>query len=90
MKDRIGQVFEGKITGVIDWGIYIEEKETKCEGMMKMKDVGNVFGDFFGFNPKNYSVIGQKTGKKFTLGDSVKFKVIGADLEKKTLDYQII
>ncbi len=90
MKDRIGQVFEGKITGVIDWGIYIEEKETKCEGMMKMKDVGNVFGDFFGFNPKNYSVVGQKTGKKFTLGDSVKFKVIGADLEKKTLDYQII
>ncbi len=90
MQDKIGKIFEGKITGVIDWGIYIEEKETKCEGMMKMRDVGNVFNDFFEFNPKTYSVIGQKTGKKFTLGDMVKFKIISADLEKKTLDYQII
>ena len=90
MQDKIGQIFEGKITGVIDWGIYIEEKETKCEGMMKMKEVGNKFNDFFEFNSKTYSVIGQKTGKKFTLGDSIKFKIVGADLEKKTLDYQII
>ena len=90
MKERIGQTFEGIITGVIDWGIYIEEKETKCEGMMKMKDVSNKFNDFFEFNSKTYSVKGQKTGKKFTLGDTLKFKVISADLEKKLLDYEII
>lgn len=90
MQERIGQVFSGTITGVIDWGIYIEDKETKCEGMMKMKEVGNKFNDFFEFNAKAYSVVGQKTGKKFTLGDSVKFKVISADLEKRLLDYEIL
>jgi ribonuclease R len=90
MSSKIGNEFDGVITGVVEWGIYLEEKETKCEGMMKMKDLGNAFNDFFDFNPKTYSVTGQKTGRKFTLGDKVRFKVIQADIEKKLLDYKII
>src|SRR6202008_2273665 len=70
MMEHIGEEFEGTITGVIDWGIYIEEKETKCEGMVKIRDLGN---DYFMLDEKNYTIKGEKTGKKFTLGDTVKF-----------------
>ena len=84
MKERIGQTFDGTITGVTEWGIYVEEKETKCEGMIKLRDLTD---DYYIFNEKAFAVIGEKTGKKFSLGDSIKFKIIGADLERKTLDY---
>jgi ribonuclease R len=84
MSDKIGQVFEGTISGVTEWGLYIEEKETKSEGMIKIRDIGN---DFYEFDKKTYSIVGQKEKKRFTLGDPIKFKVTGADLDKKTLDY---
>ncbi len=90
MQEHVGEEFEGTITGVTDWGIYIEEKETKCEGMMKTKDLGNLYNDMFDFNPKTYSITGQKTGKKITLGDTIRFKVISADLEKRLLDYALV
>ncbi len=90
MQEHVGEEFEGTITGVTDWGIYIEEKETKCEGMMKTKDLGTLFNDMFDFNPKTYSITGTKTGKKITLGDTIRFKVIAADLEKRLLDYAIV
>ncbi len=87
MSEHIGQSFEGTIMGVTDWGIYIEEKETKCEGMVKLRDLGD---DFWTLDEKNYTIKGEKTAKKFTLGDSVKFKVVGADLERRALDYQLV
>lgn len=87
MMDRVGQEFLGNITGVTEWGVYIEEEETKCEGMVKVKDLG---GDFFSLDEKNYTLKGEKTGKKFTLGDKVKFKVVSADLERRTLDYKLV
>lgn len=86
MSDKVGQVFQGVISGVTEWGLYVEEKETKSEGMIRIRELGE---DFFEFNKKNYSIVGQKTKKKFTLGDSITFKVIGADLDKKTLDFAI-
>ncbi|MDQ5949286.1 MAG: ribonuclease [Patescibacteria group bacterium] len=87
MQSHIGETFSGTITGVTEWGIYIEEKETKCEGMASLR---NMQDDFYALDEKNYSLIGQKTGKKITLGDTVTFKVISADLEKRVLDYTII
>ncbi len=86
MQSRVGQTFAGTITGVTEWGIYVEEKETKCEGMIKLKDLGN---DFFTLDEKNYTVRGDKTGATFRLGDSVTFKVVSADLEKRILDYTL-
>lgn len=90
MQAHVGEEFDGVISGITEWGVYIEEKETKCEGMSKIKDIGAVYDDYFTFNPKTYSMAGEKTGKKITLGDPVRFKVISADLEKKLLDYQIV
>lgn len=87
MSDKVGKVFEGVISGVTEWGLYVEEKETKSEGMIKLRDLGQ---DFFTFDKKTYSIVGQKTGKRFTLGDAISFKVTGADLDKKTLDYVLI
>lgn len=87
MSSRIGQVFEGKISGVADFGIFVEEKETGCEGMVRLRDLGS---DFYTLDKKNYAVIGEKTRKKFSLGDKVKFKVVGADMEKRALDYAFV
>ncbi len=84
MSDKIGQVFEGTISGVTEWGLYVEEVETRSEGMIKIRDLGT---DFYQFDKKSYSIVGQKTKKKFTLGDKITFKVAGADLDRKTLDF---
>lgn len=85
MSERIGQIFDGTISGVTKWGMYVEEKETKCEGMIPISKLGD---DYFIFNEKTYSIVGEKTKQKFTLGDGVKFKVMAADLDKRTLEFE--
>lgn len=87
MLDHVGEEFEGTITGVAEFGIYISEIETKCEGMIKLRDLGD---DFWNLDEKNYTIKGQSSGKKFTLGDTVKFKVVSADMERRVLDYALV
>jgi ribonuclease R len=87
MLEHVGEEFNGSITGVVEWGVYIEEVDTKCEGMVKVRDLPE---DFYTLDEKNYTLKGEKTGRKFTLGDKVKFKVVGADMEKRVLDYKIV
>ncbi len=87
MTEHIGEQFDGIISGVTDWGLYVEDNRTKCEGMVPLRDLGD---DFYIFNKKTYSVEGQRTKKKFRLGDKVRFKVMKADLDAKTLDYKLI
>lgn len=87
MSSRIGDIFKGIITGVTEWGIYVEEEETKCEGMVKMRDIGK---DYYTFDRKHMRLLGQKTHKKFTLGDKISFKVSSVDINKKTIDYILI
>ncbi len=87
MLEHIGEEFTGNITGVTEWGIYVEEENTKCEGMIKVRDLGT---DFYSLDEKNYTIKGEKTGVKFTLGDKIKFKVVSADMERRVLDYAIV
>ncbi len=87
MSKHIGEKKNGVITGVTEWGLYIEEDETKCEGMVRMRDLKD---DFYVFDKKFMGIKGQKTHRKYTLGDKVKFKVLGADMNKKTIDYEIL
>lgn len=87
MKARIGETFEGTISGVTEWGIYVEEVNTRCEGMIKLRDMK---GDYFNLDAKNYRLVGEKTGKIYALSDKVKFKVVGGDLERRTLDYTLM
>ncbi|MBX4197990.1 ribonuclease R [Candidatus Parcubacteria bacterium] len=86
MSERIGEEFDGIISGVTEWGLYIEEINTKCEGMVPIRELGN---DYYIFNKKTYSIKGEKTKKEFRLGDKVRFRVVKADLDAKTLDYAL-
>ena len=87
MSERIGNVYDGVISGVTEWGLYVEVNENKCEGMVPMRDLGN---DYYEFDEKNYCLIGRKNHQKFSLGDNVKIKVARANLEKKQLDYILV
>lgn len=86
MQERIGKTFDGIITGVTEWGIYVEDKETKSEGMIRLV---NMKDDYYSVDKKTYAVVGEKTKKRYALGDAVRFKVMGADVEKKMLDYEL-
>lgn len=87
MENKVGQEFEGSISGVTEWGLYVEIEPTKVEGMVPLKDIKE---DYFIFDEKNYCVIGKSTRKKFTLGDKVKIKVSRTNLEQKLIDYSLI
>lgn len=84
MSTRIGEVFDGIITGITEWGLYVEEKKTKCEGMIRFKDLP---GDFYEFDEKHMTLVGKKSKKKFRLGDALRIKVSNADLEHQIIDY---
>ena len=87
MSKRLGESFDGIISGVSEWGIYVEEVETKCEGLVRVRDMAD---DFYIFNEKKLELVGQKKKKTYRLGDRVKMKVKGVDLERKTIDYSLV
>ena len=87
MSSRIDKTFNGIISGITEWGIYVEEKETKCEGLVRVRDMAD---DFYIFNEKKMELLGQKKKKKYRLGDTIKIKVKAVDLERKTIDYVLI
>jgi ribonuclease R len=87
MADRVGQVFDGSVTGVSVNGLFVEEKESKCEGMIRLRDLGN---DYFEYNDKELAIIGKRTKKTFRIGDKVKFKVTSADITKRMIDYTLV
>ena len=86
MMDKIGQEFMGVISGVTDWGIFVE-LENKCEGMVSVSSLND---DFYIFDEKNYCLVGRHAHKKYQLGDEVKVEIIRANLEKKQLDFRLI
>lgn len=87
MKERIGEEFEGHISGLTEWGIYVELDETHIEGMSFLRDID---GDFFQFDEPNYQIIGRSTGRRMTLGDAVRIRVKRADLQKRQLDFEVL
>ncbi len=87
MSDKTGQEFDGVISGVTEWGIYVEIIENQCEGMIHIRELGD---DFYEYDEENYCIRGRSTGKEYTLGDRVKVEVVKADLQKKQLDYKLV
>ncbi|WP_338760759.1 ribonuclease R [Bernardetia sp. ABR2-2B] len=83
MSAHIGEVFEGMVTGVTEWGLYVEITSTACEGMIRLSDLK---GDYFEYEPKNQRVVGRKSNKTYTLGNKVEVRVKGVDMEKRTID----
>lgn len=87
MSDKMGIPFDGVISGVTEWGIYVEIIENQCEGMVALRDLED---DFYEYDEENYRIIGRSNGKVYTLGDKIKIEVVKADLQKKQLDYKLV
>ena len=87
MQDKVGKTFDGLITGVTEWGIYAEDTETKAEGMIKLSSLGD---DYYVLDPKKYAIVGEKTKRTFTLGQKIKIKLVSTDLDRKTMDYEVV
>ena len=87
LKDQIGSIYSGVISGVTEWGMYIEIIENKCEGMIRLRDISD---DFYTLDEKNYAIIGQRKKKVYQLGDEVRIKVKSVDLTKKQIDFILI
>lgn len=84
LRDKLGEEFDGIISGVMEWGIFVELTETKCEGLVHIRDLDD---DFYIYNENDYSIVGQNHGKKFQLGDPLRVKLVRTDLEKKQIDF---
>ncbi len=87
MSDKVGQEFDAIVSGVSEWGVYVEETTAKADGMVRLKEMTD---DFYELNEKLYAVVGQKTGKKYSLGDKVRVKLLDANLDKKILDFKFV
>ncbi|MCC5943384.1 MAG: ribonuclease R [Bernardetiaceae bacterium] len=87
MSEFIGETFEGIITGITEWGMYIEMIDTASEGMVRLADIE---GDYYSFDSKNQRIVGRKYKDTFTYGDSVQVKVKAVDLEKRNIDLTLI
>jgi len=87
MLDKVGQVFDGLISGVSKWGIFVEVVGTKCEGLVRMNDMKD---DFYYLDEENYQVIGSRRGDQFKLGDKVRIRVKKVDLPRKQMDFVLV
>ena len=87
MSERLGQIYDGTVSGVTEFGLYVEINENKCEGMVPLRDLQ---GDYYEFDERNYCLVGRKTHKRYALGDTVKVRVAKANLERKQLDFELL
>jgi len=87
LQDQIGVEYTGIVSGVTEWGMYVEIEENKCEGMVRLRDITD---DFYTLDEKNYAIIGQRKKKKYQLGDEVQIKVKKVDLEKRQIDFTLL
>lgn len=87
MSDKIGMEFEGVISGVTEWGIYVEIVENKCEGMISLRDLDD---DYYVFDEKNYLIYGKHRNKRYRLGDSIRVLVSKINIQKRFLDFKIV
>ena len=87
MQDKVGYTFGGHISGLTEWGIYVEVEPTKIEGMVPLRDIRS---DFFEFDPDHYRIVGRRTGIVYNLGDPVRIRVKKTNLEQKLIDYELI
>ncbi len=87
LQDKIGEEFDGVISGVSEWGLYVEIMNGLCEGMARLRDMED---DFYTYDEENFAAVGRKYGDTYRMGDPVRIKVMRADLAKKQLDFKVI
>ena len=84
LNDRMGQVFTGTVSGVSEWGLYVELHDSLCEGMVNVRDLKD---DHYIYDERNFCLVGRRTRKKYTLGDTLKVQVAAVNMERKTVDF---
>ena len=87
MADHLGEVYTGIISGVTEWGLYVELDDNKCEGLVPVRDLAD---DYYDFDEKNYCLVGRRHNNRYRLGDAIKVQVARAALDKKQLDFVIV
>ena len=87
LADRLGEIYDGIISGVTEWGLYVELNENKCEGLVPIRDLAD---DYYDFDERNYCLVGRKTHTRYSLGDRVKVQVARANIEKKMVDFALL
>lgn len=86
MQDKVGKEFDGLVSGLTEWGIYVEIVENKCEGMVSIKGIGD---DYYEFDEEEYKIVGKHSGKVFEIGDPIRIEVVNANLSRRQLDYKL-
>ena len=87
LSDQVGQVFDGVISGLAKWGIYVQERETLAEGMVRLIELSD---DYYIFDEKKYAMVGKNTGRRYRLGDKVRLKLTRADVKERMLDFMFV
>ncbi|MCM1035876.1 MAG: ribonuclease R [Bacteroides sp.] len=87
MTDHLGEVFAGVISGVTEWGLYVELDDNKCEGLVPVRDLAD---DYYDFDEKNYCLVGRRNGNRYRLGDAVQVQVARCNLDRKQLDFVLV
>lgn len=87
MQDKVGEVFGGVVSGVSDFGLFVELEDSFCEGLIRLRSLTD---DYYNFNPENFAVEGKRTGKVYRIGDKLTVKILRADLSKKQLDFELM
>jgi ribonuclease R len=87
MQDKIGQMFKGHVSGMSEWGIYVELNDTHIEGMAFLRDIE---GDYYSYDEARFEVVGRATGRRIAFGDEVWIRVKGVDMRRRTIDFELI
>ena len=87
MRDHLGEEYDGMISGVTEWGLYVELDDNKCEGLVPMRDLAD---DYYDFDQRNYCLVGRRYNNRYRLGDAVTVQVARCDLDRKQLDFVLV
>ena len=88
MKEHIGEIFTGTVSGLTEWGVYVELDDNHVEGMAPLRDIDD--DDYYRFDEARYEVVGRSSGRSFTLGTPVRIMVKSVDMRRRTLDFKIL
>ena len=87
MKDKVGEVFKGHVSGMSEWGIYVELNDTHIEGMAFLRDIED---DYYYYDDARFEVVGRNSGRRIAFGEEVWIRVKGVDMRRRTIDFELI
>lgn len=85
--DHLGEIYDGVISGVTEWGLYVELDDNKCEGLVPVRDLAD---DYYDFDERNYCLVGRRSNIRYRLGDKIRVQIARANLERKQLDFALV